>query len=51
MADLFLAPCQDRSKGGYVPPPPPVIETHRILAETGEVISTEKADKLRTETP
>ena len=49
--DRFLAPCQDRNKGGYVPPPPPLIETYRILAETGDVINTESSDKLRTETP
>ncbi len=49
MADLYLAPCQDRTKGGYVPPPPPDIVTYRILAETGEVLNTERGDKLRTE--
>jgi hypothetical protein len=49
VSDRFLAPCQDRSKGGYVPPPPPDIVTYRILAETGDVLNTERADKLRTE--
>jgi hypothetical protein len=49
VADLYLAPCQDRTKGGYVPPPPPDIVTYRILTETGDVIATERADKLRME--
>jgi hypothetical protein len=29
--------------------PPPVITTYRILAETGDIINTERGDKLRTE--
>ena len=49
MSDRFLAPPLERRNGGYVPPPPPVIETHRILAETGEVLNTERSDKMRTE--
>lgn len=49
MSDRFLAPNLERTKGGYVPPPPPVIETYRILAETGEVLNTERGDKMRTE--
>jgi hypothetical protein len=49
VADQFLSPCQGRNKGGYVPPPPPTITTYRILAETGDIINTERGDKLRTE--
>jgi hypothetical protein len=29
--------------------PPPVIVTHRILAETGDILNTESGNKLRTE--
>lgn len=39
-----LAPIND--PGGA---PPPVIQTYRILAESGEVINTERGDRLRTE--
>lgn len=49
MSDRFLTPCIGKRSGGYVPPQPPPIVTYRILAETGAVLNTETANKLRTE--
>lgn len=50
MSDRFLTPCIGKRSSGYVPPQPPQpIVTYRILSETGAVLNTETANKLRTE--